>query len=79
MFGLDEERVDLRNATDGSIESFNKHYGNLFPRYYPSLLEWVDITLQEATRWCAVSKNQMNSETFFKVYPVADIKVVPKS
>ena len=37
------------------------------------------MTLQEATRWCAVLKNQMNSETLCKVYPVADIKAIPKS
>ena len=67
------------NTTNGSIESFNKHNGKLFPRHHPSLLEWVDTTLHWAKRWCVVLKNQMNSETFVKVYPVADIKVVPKS
>ena len=36
-----------------SIESSNKYYGNIFPVHLPSLLEWIDTTLQEATRQCA--------------------------
>ena len=76
---MDEEREKLRNATNGSIESFNKHYGNLFPRHHPGLLEWVETTLQEGQRWCAVIKNQMDSDSFFKVYPCADIMKVPRS
>jgi len=76
---LDEEKAELCNATNGSIENFNNHYGKLFPRHHPSLLEWVDTTLREGQRWCAVLKNQMDSNTFFKMYPTADIKTVPKS
>ena len=79
MDGLDELKVQLRNATSCALERYNRRFNNRFPNRHPSLIDFAAGLLEEAQGWAQDLSYSAASSLVINDYDTASVKPLPLS
>ena len=74
MANIDEVGVKCRNATNCSLERYNRAVNDLFPTKKPNLLQFAAGILKEAQDWTKFLIDSTTPTTIKNKYQTAEVK-----
>ena len=79
MANLDEMGVECRNATDCSLERYNRAVNELFPNKHLNLLQFAAGILEETKDWTKFLLNATTPAIIRKEYDTATVQSLPST